>query len=420
MVRKLGKRALGAGLVVAVAGGAYLYARDPDTTDAGGGRQMTATIARRDFVRSVRVAGMVEAVQATAISTPRLAGQNLPSLVITRLIKAGSHVQPGDLIVEFDRQEQLKNALDRRVELRDLEQQIEKKEAEERAARARDDSEIKLAESALSRAGLEMSKNDLIPRIEAEKNQQTFDEATAKLAQLKTTYDLKRHAAKADLAILQIRRGRADNAMKQAEGNADKMSITTPIRGMAVLRSIWKSNTMAEVQEGEEVRTGMPIVDVVDPAKMRVRAKINQADITGISAGQPVVIGLDAYPDLSFKGRITQVSPLGVRSQLSAKVRTFVALIEVDGAHPHLMPDLTASIDVELGREPRALVVPRDALRQDGERVVVSVQRGSGFQEQTVTVGSHSAHEAVVLTGLDDGAVLRRNVATRARRGAGR
>ena len=44
--------------------------------------------------------------------------------------------------VEFDRQDQLKGALDRRVELNDLEQQIRKKEAEGRAARAKDDSEM--------------------------------------------------------------------------------------------------------------------------------------------------------------------------------------------------------------------------------------------------------------------------------------
>ena len=53
----------------------------------------------------------------------------------------------------------------------------------------------------------------------------------------------------------------------------------------------------------------------------------------------------------------------------------FTALIEVDGSHPNLMPDLTA-LDVELSREPRVLVVPRDAIRYDGDRAFVRVQRG--------------------------------------------
>ena len=88
--------------------------------------------------------------------------------------------------------------------------------------------------------------------------------------------------------------------MRQAESNAERMAIQSPIGGMAVLKSIWKSNNMAEVQEGEEVRTGMPIVDVVNPTSMRVRARVNQADINELQVGPPVRVGLDAYPDLRF------------------------------------------------------------------------------------------------------------------------
>jgi HlyD family secretion protein len=373
-------------------------------------RESSSTVTRRDFTKSIRLSGTVEAVQATTVSTPRLAGQNNQSLVITSLVRPGSMVHKGDLLVEFDRQDQLKNALDRRVELNDLEQQIRKKDAELGAARAKDDSEIVQAENAQSRAQLEMVKNEMLPKIQAEKNAQAFEEAQAKLRQLKTTYELKRRAAEADLRILQIRRDRAENAMRQAESNADRMSIQSPIAGMAVLRSIWKSNNMAEVQEGEEVRSGMPIVDVVNPSSMRVRAKVNQADIGDVKAGLPVRIGLDAYPDLSFTGRVAQVSPMAVTSALSPKVRTFVALIAVDGSHPNLMPDLTASLDVQLAMQSGVLVVPRDALRFDGEQVYVRVQRGGALADQQVTVGPMNAHEAVVTAGLAEGAILERHV----------
>jgi len=401
-------------LVVSAATAAALIGFDPAGTAApqSGQRQSTVSVIRRDFVRAIRLTGTVEAVQATTISTPRLAGQNIPSLVITRLIRAGSIVTAGDLIVEFDRQDQLKNALDRRVELNDLEQQIRKKEAEGRAAKARDETEIQQAQTSLTRAELEMVKNELLPRIQVEKNGQTLEEAQAKLKQLRTTFDLKRNAAAADLRILQIRRDRAENAMNQAESNAGKMSIASPISGMAVLRSIWKGNNMSEVQEGEEVRSGMPIVDVVNPDTMRVRAKVNQADINELGVGQAVRIGLDAYPDLSFTGRVAQISPLASRSVLSPTVRTFVVIVEIHGSHPKLMPDLTASLDVELAREARALVVPRDAIRKDKDRTIVRVQRGSSFHDQPVTVGALSAHEAVITAGLEEGAVVSRNISS--------
>jgi multidrug efflux pump subunit AcrA (membrane-fusion protein) len=376
-----------------------------------GGRQATVTLARRDFVRSVRLSGTVEAIQSTTISAPRLSGPSANSLVITRLVRAGSTVKPGDLIVEFDRQQQVTTALDRRAELRDLEQQIRKREAQERAAAARDENEIAQAESARSRAELEMVKNDMIPRINAEKNKNALEQARATVAQLQATFALKRKAAEADLRILAIRRDRAGNAMRMAEANAERMAIQAPIGGMAVLKTIWKSNNMAEVQEGEEVRTGVPVVDIVNPSAMRVRARVNQADINALRVGQPVHVGLDAYPDLAFQGRVAQISPLGVTSTLSPKVRHFIVLIDVEGSHPNLMPDLTASLDVELARAPGVLVVPRDALRVDGGRTLVRLQRGSGFEDRAVSLGPMSAHEAVVASGLDEGAVVARNAA---------
>ena len=90
------------------------------------GAQASANIVvkRQEFIRSVRLNGTVEAVEATSIAAPRLSGQNNNSLVVMRLIKAGTTVKPGDPLIEFDRQEQIRNALDRRAELTDFEQQI--------------------------------------------------------------------------------------------------------------------------------------------------------------------------------------------------------------------------------------------------------------------------------------------------------
>jgi multidrug efflux pump subunit AcrA (membrane-fusion protein) len=77
------------------------------------------------------------------------------------------------------------------------------------------------------------------------------------------------------------------------------------------------------------------------------------------------------------------------------------------------MPDLTASLDVELAREPGSIVVPRDAVRRDGERAFVRVRRGSSFREEAVTLGAANAHEVVVSSGLDEGAVIERNISHR-------
>ena len=80
---------------------------------------------------------------------------------------------------------------------------------------------------------------------------------------------------------------------------------------------------------------------------MQVRAKVNQADIAHVSVGRAAQVRLDAYPDLVFDGRVVQVAPLAVRSALSPRVRTFAAIVAIDGAHELLMPDLSAAIEIQ-------------------------------------------------------------------------
>jgi HlyD family secretion protein len=294
---------------------------------------------------SLRLHGLVEPVRSHPVAAPRLAGTPF-QLIIVKLAKGGTRVKKGDLLVEFDRTSQIKAARDREYEYRDLLAQVEKKKADQYVDRATRAQDFAIAESNLRRAELDILGAELLPAVTQEKNQQTLEEARAKIAQLKKTNSLKDRAAVADLRILEIQRDRAKNAWDHARGNAAKMRITAPLDGMVVLKSIWKSGSMGEVQEGEEVRAGIPILEVVDPTTMRVRASVNQADAEYLKPGASVRITLDSYPAKTFPGRIEYVSPVAIASVLSARVRTFLAVFSVDGADEHLLPDLAAAVDV--------------------------------------------------------------------------
>lgn len=372
---------------------------------------VTAHAERRPFVRAIRVSGLVSASRSYAVTAPRLAGAGMSVLVVTRLVPSGSAVHKGDLLVEFDRQAQLKNAFDRRGEYVEFLAQIKKKQADQRAARASDESELKQAENALEKAKLELLKKEFQSEIEAEKNQQSFEEAEARLKQLRTTFDLKRRAAAADMRILEIQRDRAHSAMLKAEDNAQKMRVLSPLDGLIVPKQVYKGGQMGEVQEGEQVRPGMPMIDVVDASSMEVRARVNQADVPYLEIGQGAEVRLDAYPAKVFAARLQQLAPIGVVSDMTDKVRTFVAVFSIDGRDPVLMPDLSASADVEIERVPDALVVPRDAVTIRSGQATVFVQDGSRFVERAITIRARSEWEVAVATGLQAGAVVRRGPA---------
>ncbi len=370
------------------------------TGDASG--NSTATIQTRDFIRAVRIHGTVEAVQFRSIAAPRLTGPGSGSMIITKLVPAGSHVKRGELLVEFDRQNQIKAQLDRQAEFRDLEEQIKKKASDQAAARAKDDTELKQAENAVQTARLEVRKNEVISRIDAEKNQQNLEEAEARLAQLRETYELKRAAEHADTRILEIQRDRARRAMNHAKLNAEKLAIRSPLDGVIVMNSVGRPSGIGEVQEGDEVRPGATFMQVVDPTAMQVRSRVNQADVPNLRVGLPVQVRLDAYPDLVLPGKIEALAAIGVTSGMNQKVRTFNATVSIQGSDPRLLPDLSAGVDVEVERRAGALVVPRDALVSENGQAYLNVKRGMGFEKIAVKVGPVSDSEAVIeSTGRD-------------------
>ena len=301
---------------------------------------------RADSPIAVRLHGTVEPVHSYPVLAPRLTGSGANSVVIVRVAPAGAQVRKGDLLVEFDRQAQEKNANDRQAEYRDFVEQIAKKRADQSAARAHDDMTISVAENAVKAADIDVSTNEVRARIDAEKNLLALEEARAQLAQLKKTAALRRRAEAADLRILEIQRDRAQNAWRHAQRNAEKLRIVSPLDGMVVLKTTWKNGVFGEVQEGEDVRPGVAIMDVVDPSAMRVRVRVNQADVERVRPGAAARITLDSYPDREFHGTLEQMSPIASTSALSARVRTFVAIFSIEGSDPHLLPDLAAAVDI--------------------------------------------------------------------------
>jgi len=294
----------------------------------------------------LRLHGAVEPVRSYSVVVPRLTGSGTGTLVLVHLVKPGTAVKRGDLLIEFDRQAQIKTSHDREAEYRDFLEQINRKRGEQLTARAHDEAELKVAENALKGAELDMLKNEVTPPIAAEQNKLSLDEARARLQQLRRTFDLKRRAESADLRGLEIQRDRARNAWRHAERNAVKLRVESPIDGMVVLKATWKNGSMGEVQEGEEVRSGLPILEVVDSSEMRVRARVNQADVNRLQLGRSAQITRDSYPGRTFRGRLEHLSRIGATSSMSNRVRTFLAVFSIEGTDPHLMPDLAAAIDV--------------------------------------------------------------------------
>jgi HlyD family secretion protein len=387
---------------------AFLFTHFRPGRAATGVEESIVKVERKNFTQSLRLNGTTQASRSFVVLAPRLEGAQVGSMVITKLAPAGSHVQKGDVLVEFDPQAQTKDYLDKKSTYENLVGQVAQKQAEDNIARAKDDTAAKQAEDELKRAQLELQKNEIVSRIDAEKNQEALDEAQATLKQLTETYQLKRAAAAATIRIQEIQRDRAREAMDYAQGNAAKMVVHSPMQGVVVYNTIWLGGRMGTVQQGDQVRPGVPFLQVVDPSQMEVRVALNQVDLLKVHLGQQAQMHLDAYPGMTLPATLEELSPLGHTGQFAEAVRSFTARFSVQGTDARLLPDLSAALDLDLGSQKNVLVVPWQCIGSESNHSYVWLKTTGGFEKRSVQTGPRNDLESIVNSGLSEGDIIRR------------
>jgi len=412
------KLVLRASAVLLLVVSAFLFAHFRTGRAATNVEESVVRVERKNFTASLRLNGSSQASRSFIVLAPRLEGAQVGSMVITKLAPAGMHVNKGDVLVEFDPQAQTKDYLDKKSTYENLVGQVAQKQSEENIALAKDDTAMKQAEDELKRAELELQRNEIVSRIDAEKNQEAQDEAQATFKQLKETYQLKRAAAAAAIRIQEIQRDRALEAMRYAQGNAAKMVVHSPMPGVVVHNTIWLGGRMGTVQQGDQVRPGVPFLQVVDPSQMEVRVELNQVDLLKVRPGLKAQMHLDAYPGMTLPATLEELSPLGHQGQFSEVVRSFTARFSVQGTDPRLLPDLSAALDVDLGSQKNVIVVPCQSIGMENNHSFVWLKSTVGFDKRTVQTGARNDLEAVVNSGLSEGDIIRR-AAVEGQTGAG-
>jgi multidrug efflux pump subunit AcrA (membrane-fusion protein) len=147
---------------------------------------------------------------------------------------------------------------------------------------------------------------------------------------------------------------------------------------------------------------------VVDPSQMEVRVELNQVDLLKLHPGQRAKMHLDAYPGTELAATLEDLSPLGHPGQFTETVRIFAARFSIQGTDPKLLPDLSAALDLDLGSEEKVLAVPYRSVDLESGNAFVWVKGSGSFEKRAVKTGSRNDTEVVVLSGLEEGELVRR------------
>ncbi|HTA67447.1 MAG TPA: HlyD family efflux transporter periplasmic adaptor subunit [Bryobacteraceae bacterium] len=293
----------------------------------------------------VRATGVIRAVHSVTILVPRIPGLG-GNLTLATLARNGSSIQQGDLIAAFDRTNELKLLQDSQSKLDDLNHQIETKKAEQTSNIEKRISDLQGAEADLKKAVIEGRKGPVLSEIERQKNEVRLADAREHVASLERSNRYHQEAEQAELRVLELQRDRQQLAVQQQIKNSEQLLVHAPIRGMLALVSTWRNNSMGHAQEGDQLWPGSPLLKVFDPAEMEIQLTVGEPDGAVLVKGARGTVHLDAFPDLAFRAHFASASPVATAA-LGTPVKTFTARFVLDQSDPHLLPDLSAAVDIE-------------------------------------------------------------------------
>ncbi|MDQ1473439.1 MAG: hypothetical protein QOJ99_4919 [Bryobacterales bacterium] len=293
---------------------------------------------------SVRAAGTIRAVKSITVMVPRIEGLG-GNLTLAKLVENGTMVSPGDSLASFDRASELKLLRDAQSKFDDQDHQIEQKKAEHLSNAEKRVSDITQASADFKKAAIESRKGPVLSAIEQEKNRVNVETARAHLASLEKSNRAHEIADKAELRVLELQRDRQKVAVERQIRNSEKLLVKAPIRGMVALQNVYRNNSMGHAQEGDQLWPGSPLVKLFDPSTMEVEIAVGEPDGAVLVPGARATVHLDAFPDVKFTAHYSSASPV-VTAPLGMSVKTFVARFKLDQSDPHLLPDLSAAVDI--------------------------------------------------------------------------
>jgi HlyD family secretion protein len=279
----------------------------------------TEAVSRGDIVNVVSSTGTLQAVTTVEV------GSQVSGTIESLSADFNSMVKKGQLLAKLDQSTFISAVDQAKAALVNAEAEVERLRVAQSAA-----------ESALSRAR-DLASRQLIPAADLQDA-----ETTAALA--------KAQVVGADARVVQAR-----SSVKSAQVNLEKTVIRSPIDGVVIARNVDVGQTVAASLSAPTL-----FLIAADLSDMQVNASIDESDVGQVLDGQAVTFRVDAYPNDTFRGTVSQIR---LNPTTANNVVTYAAIINARNDELKLKPGMTANVTIEVARRDDVLRVPNAALR---------------------------------------------------------
>ncbi len=338
-------------------------------------------VERQDLTSIISASGEVKPKKNVNISA------QVPGRIIQIGVEEGQEVEAGDFLLKLDSTQYEANADRDRAYIRTF--KAEQIQGEARLLRDKSfyDRQKKLYDEQL------ISKDQL----EAAKLQ--FDVSTAQINAIRSQIS------------------QAEASLKSTLDNLDKTIYMSPIDGII---------TSLRVEEGEVAiigtmnNPGTVLLTIADLSVMEVEVEVDETDVVGVSIGQESNIRVDAFPDIVFKGKVTEIGSSALQSVTGGvstqESKDFKVVVTLDDPIRTLKPGLSASADIITAQKKDVLAVPisslvlRETDEDDPDRPNTKIEEegvyaveNSRARFQKVQKGITGGMMIEIMSGLEEG-----------------
>jgi multidrug resistance efflux pump len=363
-----------------------------------------ARAVRRPVEDVFLLTGELRAIRSASIVTPRGEGP----LQIRWMVEDGTEVAEGERVVEFDAARLIQSIEERRLRLRQAENE---RESRERTLAAEGDRK----RVAVDKADVEAEKarvDAAVPRelrsaVEWRRMQALLLEKQAELEKARLEQTAFQTSSRSDLEILRRAEEKARRDVDAAEMSLSSMSVRAPRSGVFLVSNFWQWGPEGprKLQPGDTVWPGYGVASIPDPSAMEVAANLSEVDHGRVTAGMKARCILDTYPERTFEGRIEEVRAVAAEARRMAggasTATGFPVRVSLARTDPIMRPGLSVRIEVVRNAWPRALAVPRQAVRFERDRALVT--RKGAAAATTVRLAGCTPLECVIESGLAEG-----------------
>jgi HlyD family secretion protein len=205
---------------------------------------------------------------------------------------------------------------------------------------------------------LELFIKNLISASDRDAAQTSHDSAAAQLeatlAQNKAA-DAQMESAKARVESARAQIKQAEAELEMAQVNLDHTRITAPVNGIVISRNVDVGQTVAASLQAPTLFT-----IAQDLTEMQVETNVSEADIGRVVKEQETTFTVDAYPLMTFQGKVTEIRNAPITIQ---NVVTYNVVIHVKNPELKLKPGMTANVSILVSHKDSVLKIPNSALR---------------------------------------------------------